>query len=319
MTFPFGMWQHLARHPLSAEYGDVTGPAFEAMVANLQEHGLVTRRPVTLYEGKVLDGWQLQRACVKINRKPEYVELPAGVDPAVFVATANDHRRHETQAQALARVEARRTRVAEARRAGKSTRAIADDEGVDQKTVRRDLDAATEAGASVEPEGGTVVGKDKKKRAASKPKKADPPPPAELRDGLGKPVPQLLRDVFGDPWLREQRDAALAAEEAAEAFERELVRLLRGKSQMWAAWLRTADASAAAAKYVEAIQDVRVALDGGVPFAVCPTCGGTGVIGERPKKGRAPACNDPERGCRGTGWVPKHAYDERAEGGTWHG
>jgi hypothetical protein len=57
-------------------------------------------------------------------------------------------------------------RVAEKRQQGMSQRAIAEEEGISQKQVRRDLEEATESGDSVEPKGGKVTGLDGRQRAA---------------------------------------------------------------------------------------------------------------------------------------------------------
>jgi hypothetical protein len=94
-------WEALERHPLSAQYPDLSGRAFKQLVQNLKEHGLVGRRKLTLYEGKVLDGWQLLRACRTAGVQPEFQPLPEGISAEAYVGTVNDHRRHETQEQAL--------------------------------------------------------------------------------------------------------------------------------------------------------------------------------------------------------------------------
>jgi hypothetical protein len=87
----------------------------------------------------------------------------------------NDARRHLTpgdRKQAQARAEELRkervARVAEAKRQGKSTRTIAEEEGVSQTQVQADLKAATEQGCSVESDSGKVQGKDGKERPASR-------------------------------------------------------------------------------------------------------------------------------------------------------
>jgi hypothetical protein len=158
-------WKELERHPLSAAYADIEGAAWEHFVRNLISRGIVGHRKVVLHHGKVIDGWQLQRACVEAAKggfgiKPLYQELklPRGMTIEQYVETVNDHRRHETQEQAVKRIEKRRERVAQARAEGKSIRTIAQDEGVDPKTVREDLKAS--GGDQSPPE--TVKGQDGK-------------------------------------------------------------------------------------------------------------------------------------------------------------
>lgn len=169
------MSDQLERHPLSAEYPDITGRTWERYVANLREHGIVGDRKVTLCEGKVIDGWQLYRACLEAHIEPSFAELD-GIEPARFVETMNDLRRHETQEQAMRRADARREAIVADRRDGKSLRAIAEEHGVSESQVRRDIEAASTApGGAVEPEGGKVTGKDGRTRTAA-PAKKDPAP-----------------------------------------------------------------------------------------------------------------------------------------------
>lgn len=154
------------RHPLSAEYDDIEGKAWDDFVQGVREHGVINGRKIVLHDGKILDGWQLYRACVEIGAEVEFKTLADGIDPEEFVSTVNDRRRHETQKQALARVSKRRERVAELRAEGKSLRAIADETGTSEMQVRRDLEAAEEdSGATpVAPETPPkIVGKDGKK------------------------------------------------------------------------------------------------------------------------------------------------------------
>lgn len=178
-------WKKLERHPLSALYADIEGTAWTAFVKNVKDHGNASKRKVILHEGKVLDGWQFYRACkvLGFTIKPEFGVLPKGVTPEDYVETVNDHRRHETQAQALERIEERRKRVVEAREAGKSLRTIAADEGVDPMTVHKDLEKSSGVDPSTpEPSAETnghtanprVTGRDGKTYPATKPVEREP-------------------------------------------------------------------------------------------------------------------------------------------------
>ena len=159
-------WRKLQRHPLSADYPDITGPAREKAVANLKTHGILGKRTITLFEGKILDGWQLHTWCIEAGVKPTYQNLPKGITPEAFVETMNDHRRHETQELQEGRAARRRDRVAEARTAGFSERQIAKQEGVSQKTIHEDLKRSTDTGVSVEPPDGKITGIDGRTRTA---------------------------------------------------------------------------------------------------------------------------------------------------------
>ena len=81
------------RHELSEKWGDMPAKEFRDLVEDVRKNGVL--HPVTLYEGKVLDGWQRYRAALEAG-----VECPAqdytGDDPAGFVITANHVRRHLT-------------------------------------------------------------------------------------------------------------------------------------------------------------------------------------------------------------------------------
>jgi hypothetical protein len=173
-------WKSLERHPLSAEYKDLTGWAWEDFLEGLKEHGIVNERRVTLYQGMILDGWQLQRACVELNRRPLYQELPEGISPEDYVAAQNEYRRHESEEALKARRKKRIERVAQARAQGQTFSQIAEQAGVGESTVRRDAQESQEggqAGGQADGQEGaqeapqTVTGKDGKTYAASKPKK----------------------------------------------------------------------------------------------------------------------------------------------------
>jgi hypothetical protein len=163
-------WKQLERHPLSAEYADLTPAGREQMRAGLREHGIIGDRRITLYEGKVLDGWQLYQACVDEDIEPKFQELPEGVDPVVFVEIQNDRRRHEDMDTIMRRAQARCQRVVAARQEGQSLRAIARQEEVSESQVRADLKAATAQGCAVGPPDGKVTGLDGKVRPAAQPK-----------------------------------------------------------------------------------------------------------------------------------------------------
>ncbi len=166
-------WRKLERHPLGAEYGDIEGVAFDHMVADIKEFGVINKRRVTLYEGKVLDGWQMLRACIAADVKPEFQLLPKGMTAERFVQIVNDNRRHETAAGALRRITARQKRILEAARAGKSTRKIAEEEGISQPTVVRDLADAEANGEVIHDESPETTGRDGKRYSRKKNRTAE--------------------------------------------------------------------------------------------------------------------------------------------------
>ncbi len=165
-------WKKLERHPLSAAYPDISGRAWTQFVEDVKEYGILNKRKIVLHEGKVIDGWQLYRACIEADKKPvfEELKLPSGLTADEWVKIQQENRRHESQEILERRATERRERVATARIAGQSTRTIAKQEGVSDTTIQRDIKeiASTAPPGAVEPPDGKIVGQDGKKRDATK-------------------------------------------------------------------------------------------------------------------------------------------------------
>ncbi len=68
----------------------------DTLAADIAENGLL--EPITLYEGKVLDGRNRYVACLNVAVDPRFTQY-TGDDPLDFVVSKNLHRRHlgETQ------------------------------------------------------------------------------------------------------------------------------------------------------------------------------------------------------------------------------
>lgn len=155
-------WKTLERHPLSAEHDNIKDEVWANFVADLKEFGNVIGRPIVLYDGKVVDGWQFQRAHIELDSKPKYVTIPDGIDVTDWVRIMCDNRRHEDYKEVLARHKA----ILKARSDGKSVREIAKEQKVSPTTVARSI---AKTGAKTEK----VKGKDGKTyKAAKAPKKA---------------------------------------------------------------------------------------------------------------------------------------------------
>jgi N6-adenosine-specific RNA methylase IME4 len=78
-------------HPLANVLPLLKGAEFDRLVTDIAEQGLLN--PITLYEDKVLDGRNRERACHAAKVKPRYTEY-TGNDPAGFVLSQNLARRH---------------------------------------------------------------------------------------------------------------------------------------------------------------------------------------------------------------------------------
>jgi len=85
------MGDDLPFHPLADVLPLIEGAEFDRLVADIREHGLLN--PITVYDGKILDGRNRYRACRAAGVAPRYVEFD-GKDPAAFVLSQNLARRH---------------------------------------------------------------------------------------------------------------------------------------------------------------------------------------------------------------------------------
>lgn len=78
-------------HPLAELIPSMRDEEYRALREDIAEHGL--HDPITLYEGKVLDGRHRMRACDELGIDPATREYD-GLEPAAYVLSANVHRRH---------------------------------------------------------------------------------------------------------------------------------------------------------------------------------------------------------------------------------
>jgi transposase len=286
-------WKSLKRHPLSAEYGNIDGPEWEKFVGSIRQHGIVNDRRVTLYQGNVLDGFQLLRACVEADIEPRFQELPGDIAPETFVEIMNDRRRHEDAETVRKRAQARRERVAAARANGESTRSIAEVEGVSEKTIRNDLDALTAEGTQCESPDGKTKGKDGRKQPAARKRRktkksktrplsqaVDAESDGELKDSLRVLVPPGLRGVF----------------EAVATFRGALSQITEIKTAINTIAGTAAGLHLHPQEVTLALDNARRAIRFAIPYAVCPVCKGSG-------KTRRANCP-----CKDAGWLPEDNY-----------
>jgi hypothetical protein len=83
-------------HKLCTIFPRCTDEELQLLVSDIRENGLLT--PITLYEGKILDGRNRYLACQMLNREPDYVQF-SGKDPLAFVVSQNLCRRHLSESQ----------------------------------------------------------------------------------------------------------------------------------------------------------------------------------------------------------------------------
>ena len=121
----------------------------------------------------------------------------------------------------------------------------------------------------------------------------------KLEDALKQPIPEPLRDLFGDPWLndlisgiRERIDGLTSARIASG---------IRNKGAAYAQYFRVADALKNLENAVEALEHLEETLKASLPHSVCPVCAGKGCNAIAKGKG----C-----GCRNAGWMPEWRLNE---------
>lgn len=86
----------IQRHPLSAAFPDMTPAELAVLRTDIENRGLL--EPITLYEGKILDGWHRYQACLEIGHEPWFEEF-SDERPDLWVISKNARRRHLTKTQ----------------------------------------------------------------------------------------------------------------------------------------------------------------------------------------------------------------------------
>jgi hypothetical protein len=71
---------------LSTIFPLIEGAAFEELVADIKAYGV--REPIWLYDGKILDGRNRYRACLKARIEPRFRDY-RGNDPLAFIISLN--------------------------------------------------------------------------------------------------------------------------------------------------------------------------------------------------------------------------------------
>ena len=90
------MISHYEFHELCCIFPRCSDEELQLLVSDIRENGLLT--PITLYEGKILDGRNRYLACQMLNKEPDYVPFD-GKDPLPFVVSRNLCRRHLNESQ----------------------------------------------------------------------------------------------------------------------------------------------------------------------------------------------------------------------------
>ncbi len=118
-------------HELAKRFPMMEGEEYEALIHSIERQGLLN--PITLYQGKILDGRNRFRAAKAARYNftaRDFVELRSGADPNDFVISTNAQRRHLSADQKRDLVIQIMREMPDA-----SDRQIAKLTGVDNKTV----------------------------------------------------------------------------------------------------------------------------------------------------------------------------------------
>lgn len=281
-------------HPACLEYDLLPEAELAELEQDIKEHG--QRDTIKRLNGEIVDGRNRLTCLLKLGLEPRFEELPKGTDAAAYVESVNDRRRHESKEARKKRLDKRVARVAAAREEGKSTRAIADAEGISSSQVRRDMESGAPHGAPENGKPKKVKGRDGKSYPAKK-DKAKPKAREELKDKVGNMLPDSCRDAFADTMLPNLIDELKKAENEFSL----------------APWLAKAKKLVdhypfvLIIKFVQHAQDALAelqlaieALEAGLPHAVCPKCNGKG------QSANGGCCSS----CRGCGHVPVGRYKE---------
>jgi hypothetical protein len=280
-------------HPLADAYPLMSEADLADLAQSIRANG--QREPIYLLGDDILDGRNREAACERAGVEPWYESYAGPTDDdslRAFIEDKNEHRRHLTPDFLSQRRAERIARVAEKRRAGKSTREIAEAEGVSQPQVLRDLQTAIDTGVSIAPEEGKVERKGGGTYPAKRPQKApadpavnghveppeDDPPPGDIPcDSDGVELPEQAREAFnGLPSLR-----ALCRE--IDQFVKRVE--AHGKTPT-GLWMRKDSV-------VADLKRARSTLWQSQPAHVCPYC-----------RGKKPDCTS----CKGHGWLTEAAY-----------
>ena len=87
-------------HPLADVVPPMTDEEYQELKADIKAHGL--REPITLHQGKIIDGKHRYRACIELGVEPKTREIPTNGTPLEYVISENVKRRHLTTGQRAA-------------------------------------------------------------------------------------------------------------------------------------------------------------------------------------------------------------------------
>jgi len=274
-------------HPLAETFPPFTDPEFQALVDDISANS--QREPITLFEGKVLDGVHRLKACRKLGIEPR-VRNYNGKDPLGFSVSENLKRRHLNESQRAliaAQLSGSKNGRPSANRSQLTTVSAASLLNVSEKSVDRAKsvlkDAPKQDVEAVRSGKKTVSGVKRKLQESKRSKE-------ELLDQIGRVIPD---DLIAE-WKRAQ-DTGKQLQSLARKIKSIVSEGFAGAKQEKLKDIIYAELTNSV---ISDAQALAWSLGSVIPFALCPTCQG---------RGRS-SCGL----CKKRGWISKFLWNSPA-------
>jgi hypothetical protein len=250
------------------------------LAEDVRRNGL--RAPITLLDGKILDGRNRYKACLMAETHPRFREFGGDGDPLDFVISANFYRRHLTESQ-RAMVAAKVATMREGRPSKTASRdAVSQASAAKQFDVSRaSVTRAKKVLSEASPEDIKAVEQGEKTvTEVARETKAKAEKPKEQLDKTGHPVPAAVLDE----WRRAEETARRMLSQIS-SLRSELKSALKEGDPVFAEVTNTTCAD---------LDNAYTSIKCVTPYAVCTSCQGHG----RKKCGL----------CRGRGFISEFAW-----------
>ena len=202
------------QHPLSAAFPAMAAEDFQGLKDSIENIGV--QNPITIFEGKVVDGWNRYKAANELGMDCPSKELDAWIDPVAFVRAQNKDRRHlPLSAWALIEVSLREWKPSHRPDKGElssplqaSNQEMADAVGVTKRTIQQakavqsnatpEVIAAVKSGEIGLPKAAAIAKLPKEEQAAAIHKPAPKPAPAVVEPEIEAPPEYTELDAAHD-------------------------------------------------------------------------------------------------------------------------
>lgn len=84
-------------HPIATVFPAMSDEEFQQLKLDIVEQGQL--QPIALWRGLVIDGRHRLRACIELEREPDFYDLDDDADPIAYAMSCNLHRRHLSTSQ----------------------------------------------------------------------------------------------------------------------------------------------------------------------------------------------------------------------------